>query len=112
MISARNRGFRSFCWLMTFVTAATPALNVYAQSPRAQLPRVEQTELPYCLPGACVVVSARPQQLLTSPLLKMMPIEVLQAAMLQETGLDPLEGQRLLVSILPSANPPSFSVSA
>lgn len=97
---------------MTFVTAATPALNVYAQSPRAQLPRVEQTELPYCLPGACVVVSARPQQLLTSPLLKMMPIEVLQATMLQETGLDPLEGQRLLVSILPSANPPSFSVSA
>jgi hypothetical protein len=42
----------------------------------------------------------------------MMPIEVLQAAMLQETGLDPLEGQRLLVSILPSANLPSFSVSA
>ena len=107
MISARNRGFRSFCWLMTFVTAATPPLTAYAQSPGT-----EQTELAYCLRGSCLVVSARPNQLLTSPLLEMFPIEVLQAAMLKETGVDPLEATRLTVSVLPTPQPPSYSITA
>jgi hypothetical protein len=68
-------------------------------------------DITYLLPQACVVVSIRPQQIMHSPLLKLMPIEVVQAASLQQTGIDALLMERLLISMEPpAAGPPNYAV--
>ncbi len=65
----------------------------------------------YALPQSCVVASLRPRQLLTSPAMQMLPIEVLQAAALQHAGFDPLEIESVQVSVEPPmAGPPNYSV--
>ena len=104
MFSAQRTSFRFLCWLMAFITTAMPSLTAYAQSPQA--------ENLYSLPGACVVFSAKPKQLLESAPLQMIPIEVLQAASIKETGIDPLDAERLMVSVLPMFEPPSFTIMA
>ena len=85
---------------------ATPALPALAQEPAP-------LDLTYLLPQACVVIAARPRQLLTAPAVAMLPIEVLQAASLQQTGLDPLEAETLLLSVEPPlAGPPNYALLA
>lgn len=88
---------------------ATPSLPLLAQDTG----QPATANLSYMLPQACVVVSARPRQLLTSPAMRMLPIEVLQAASLQHVGLDPAEAETLLISVEPPmAGPPNYSAMA
>jgi hypothetical protein len=103
---SHRHGFRALCWLMAALMFAAPSLPALAQEPAP-------LELTYLLPQACVVVAARPRQLLTAPAAAMLPIEVVQAAALQQTGLDPLEAETLLLSVEPpQAGPPNYALLA
>ena len=98
--------FRFLCWFLAALMIATPALPALAQEPAP-------LDLTYLLPQACVVIAARPRQLLTAPAVAMLPIEVLQAASLQQTSLDPLEAETLLLSVEPPlAGPPNYALIA
>ncbi|TWU20825.1 DUF1559 domain-containing protein [Bythopirellula polymerisocia] len=132
---------RILCWFLTGLMLITPSSHLLAQqvapdaielkgqddkAPEAEydttlladpafvpVPDIVDTPLDvnYLLPQACLVVSLRPQAILASPFAKMMPIEVVQAASLQQTGLDPLQLDRLLLSIEPpAAGPPNYAV--
>ncbi len=102
----RHWVFRLTCCFMAVLMATTPSLVLHAQQPDAAKPS-------YVLPQTCVVILARPRQLFTSPALAMMPIEVLQAASIKETGLDPLEAEELIISVEPPVmGPPSYAVLA
>ena len=89
--------------------------SLLADPPVVEVPDVVESPLDvtYLLPQPCVVVSLRPQQIMHSPLLKLMPIEVVQAASLQQTGIDALLMDRLLISMEPpAAGPPNYAVMA
>lgn len=131
-------GFRFLCWFLAALMFATPSLPALAQNAKAEeteaeveqlrrnvvgdttlladpavVPAVAPLDLTYLLPQACLVVAARPRQLLTASAAAMMPIEVLQAASLQQTGLDPLETETLLLSVEPPmTGPPNFALLA
>ena len=103
-LNSPHCGFRGLCWLMAMLMFTTPSLPVLAQ----ESGRSAST---YLLPQACVVVSMRPRQLLTSPAMQMLPIEVLQAAALQHASIDPLEVESLLLSVEPPmVGPPNYSL--
>ena len=123
---------RFLCWFLSALMLATPSAGVIAQEVEAIEEVQEDTtlladpaivpvpdvidkplDITYLLPQACVVVSARPQETMTSSLLKMMPIEVIQAASIQHTGIDALLMDRLLISVEPPvAGPPNYAVMA
>lgn len=112
------------CWFLTGLMLFTPGSSLIAQEaderttlladPAAvPVPDVVDTPLDvtYLLPQACLVISLRPQAILASPFAKMMPIEVLQAASLQQSGLDPLQLDRLLLTVEPpAAGAPNYAV--
>ena len=67
--------------------------------------------LRYTLPNACVVVAARPAQIFRSPMLELMPIEVMQAAVLQEFNVDVLTLDQVVISAAPPIQgPPTYAV--
>lgn len=121
-LSSRQSSFRALCWLLALQMFVMPSLPVLAQQvdepelgiPDTTLladPTVLPLDLSYVLPQACVVVSMRPRKMLTSPAMQMLPIEVLQAASLQQSGIDPLETEALLLSVEPPmAGPPNYAV--
>jgi Protein of unknown function (DUF1559) len=124
--------FRALCWFLAALMFAAPSLPVLAQEQKrketrtgtgrpdttlladpATAPAVQPLDLTYLLPQACFVLAARPRQLLTAPAAAMLPIEVLQAASLQQTGLDPLEMETVLLSMEPPiADPPNYALLA
>ncbi len=70
-------------------------------------------DLSYASPEACLVVAVRPAQVLNSPFATLYPTEVLQAAMMQEVGLDPLAAEQVVIAATPPmAGPPSYSLVA
>ncbi len=86
--------------------AVTPRM-LTAQPAGEALPPVA-LDTTYALPSACVVVAARPGQLLRSPAMVMMPTEVLQAAVMTEIGVDPLTTEQIVFTASPpSAGPPT-----
>ncbi|QEG32798.1 DUF1559 family PulG-like putative transporter [Bythopirellula goksoeyrii] len=120
-----NRTHTHFlCWFLTGLMLFTPGSSLIAQEaderttlladPAAvPVPDVVDTPLDvtYLLPQACLVISLRPQAILASPFAKMMPIEVLQAASLHQSGLDPLQLDRLLLTVEPpAAGAPNYAV--
>jgi hypothetical protein len=79
------------------------------------VPAVVDTPLDvtYLLPQSCFVMSVRPQAILNAPTMKLMPLEVIQAASIQHTGIDALLMDRVLLSVEPpAAGPPNFAVMA
>jgi hypothetical protein len=67
----------------------------------------------YTLPNACLIIVARPAQILSSPAAELYPTEVLQAAAIKEFGLDPLAAEQLIVSVAPPlGGPPSYALFA
>jgi hypothetical protein len=123
---------RFLCWFLSMLMLVSPNAWAMAQEVEAVEDVREDTtlladpaivpvpdvidkplDITYLLPQACLVVSVRPQEIMTSPLLKMMPIEVVQAASIQHTGIDALLLDRLLISIEPPvAGPPNYAVMA
>jgi hypothetical protein len=73
----------------------------------------EPVDMTYALPGACLVAAVRPAQILNSPAAELYPVEILQAAMIQETGLDPLTAEEVVACVTsPMQGPPTYSVAA
>ncbi|MEQ8838185.1 MAG: DUF1559 domain-containing protein, partial [Lacipirellulaceae bacterium] len=67
-------------------------------------------DLSYVLSDAAVVIVARPGQVLNSQVMEMAPTEVIQAAMVKETGLDPLKSDQIVISVSPPTNgPPNYT---
>lgn len=65
------------------------------------------------LPAAAAVLVLRPAQILASPLADAFPHEILQAVSLQETGLDPLDIQTLVIAASPpEQGQPSYAARA
>ncbi len=65
------------------------------------------------LPTAAAVLVIKPSQILASPLADAFPHEILQAASLQETGLDPLDIQTLVIAASPpEQGQPSYAARA
>lgn len=62
----------------------------------------------FALPNASIIVAARPAQLLNSPFAQLYPVEILQAASQQETGLDPLAAEQVMLTFAP----PGYAVVA
>jgi hypothetical protein len=105
----------SLCLTLAFATSFAPSLCVAQQA--ATTPAANATdakasaELKYVVPGAVVMVIAKPAQILNSAAAEMFPIEVLQAASLKEIGLDPLAAEEIVFSASPPiAGPPSFTL--
>jgi hypothetical protein len=68
-------------------------------------------DIAYVTPNASLVALLRPAQILKSPAAEMLPIEVMQAAMIKETSLDPLAAEHAVVSASPPGQgPPAYSV--
>ena len=63
------------------------------------------------LPGSCLIAAGRPAQILTSPFTQLYPIEVIQAATIKETGVDPLDAEHVVACLVPPLmGPPSYSI--
>jgi hypothetical protein len=63
------------------------------------------------LPGSCLMAAVRPAQVLTSPFTQLYPIEVVQAAMIKEMGVDPLDAEQVVACLVPPLmGPPSYSI--
>ncbi|HMP05338.1 MAG TPA: DUF1559 domain-containing protein [Lacipirellulaceae bacterium] len=105
---ARTFRYQFLCVLLAALMAWSPRA-LYAQ----QSPSLKPIDKTFALPGACLVVSLRPGQALQSPLLSLAPIEVLQAAVIQQFGVDPLTAEHLLLTASPpSAGPPTAALHA
>lgn len=63
-------------------------------------------DLSYVLPKSAVIAAVRPGQILRAPAVEMLPYEVIQAATVQATGLDPMAAEQLVVSVEPPVQGP------
>lgn len=107
----------ALCLTLALSTAFAPSIGIAQEAaarPAAKASAADSSvNLEYVVPSAVVVLIAKPEQILKSSAAELFPIEVLQAALLQETGLDPLEANELVVSVSPPiAGPPSYSLLA
>ncbi|BBO35288.1 DUF1559 domain-containing protein [Lacipirellula parvula] len=105
----------SLCLTLALSTAFAPSLGIAQEA--AARPAASASEssanLEYVIPSAVVVLIAKPEQILKSSAAELFPIEILQAASIQETGLDPLEASEVVLSVSPPiAGPPSYSLLA
>ena len=105
------------CSTLALTTAFSPSLSIAQQAVAAPAAGANaaaaKTDLNYVVPGAIVMVIAKPAQLLSSPAAEMFPIEVLQAASIKEVGLDPLKADEVVFSASPPVmGPPSYALLA
>ena len=106
--NSRSRYYRSLCWFMAWLMAVSPSLAVSAEQGNSQ--PVEPLKLNYVVANSAAIVTARPQQLLTSEAVQMMPVEVVTAAGLQYLGFDPVNIKQVVISATPPmAGPPLYT---
>lgn len=103
-LHSRRISHRALCLVLAALSVASPQM-LAAQQPAAP---VKPLDTSFALPNASIIVAARPAQLLNSPFAQLYPVEILQAASLQETGLDPLAAEQVLVTLAP----PGYAVVA
>jgi type II secretory pathway pseudopilin PulG len=115
---------RALCLVLAalMLSAPTPLVAQVARDPQPPTDTTlvadpaatpEPLDLSYAAPDACAIVAVRPAQVLGSPFATLYPTEVLQAAMMQELGLDPLANEQLVFAATPPlAGPPSYSLVA
>ncbi len=107
-LTSRSASHRLLCVLLTVLLAAgpvgtTPSLCA-AQS---------DSPLEYIVPDAAAVLVLRPKQVFAADRMRLMPLEVIQAAGIKETGIDPLETEELVISVRPPLQgPPAYAVHA
>ena len=108
LLNPRSASHRRLCALLVVTMAICPASSTYAQAPRAD---VANGKLKYVVPGASAIVVVRPKQVFTAEVMRMMPLEVIQAVGMKELGIDPLEIEQLVVSASPPLQgPPTYAV--
>ena len=116
---------KMLCMLLAVAMATGPTAQVVAQQPAqtgsgetAETPRrlplpndkpllaapdANKIDITYVTPQAVALVAARPRQLLTSPTVALMPVEVVSAAGIEHLGIDPAD----VVEVVAFAEPPS-----
>ena len=110
LLNPRTVFHRRLCALLALLIAAGPAVPTLAQPPRAE---VAGSPLKYVAPDACAVVVLRPKQVFDAESMRMLPLEVIQAAGIKEAGVDPLRIEQIVVSAAPPREgPPAFAVHA
>ena len=78
---------------------------------QAQKPAGNQANLKYVTENAAIVLLARPQQVMTSPVTEMLPVEVATAAGVKYLGIDPADvTEVVVVAEPPMAGPPEFAI--
>jgi hypothetical protein len=95
---------RLLCLLLTALSVVTPRM-LAAQQPAAPAKPLDTS---FALPNASIIVALRPAQILNCPFAQLYPTEILQAAAMKETGLDPLAAEQVLVTFAP----PGYAVVA
>ncbi|MCC6493377.1 MAG: DUF1559 domain-containing protein [Pirellulales bacterium] len=132
----RSRSHRCLCLIMAALTVYAPAAAMaqqparrgqpIAQTPAGEVPtegrattdlladaKAEPLDAASLVPSACAAIAVRPAQLLKSPLMEMFPVEVVQAALMKEFGLDPLTAEQVILSAAaPEKGPPHYAVVA
>lgn len=131
LLHTRHWSHHALCGVLAVLTVATPSM-LRAQQPGTPAPGKEvvpgkpntalladpafkpkELNLQYVLPGSALVIAIRPAQVLKSPAAELMPIEVVQAAMVKELGIDPLAADQVVFSFVPpGVTPPSYSLYA
>jgi hypothetical protein len=115
-LRSQSTHHRFLCRSLAVLTAFGPSVTVLGQPPVGAQPasaRADAFNLQYAVPSAAVIVVARPQAILASGAVELFPTEVLQAAAIQEMGVDPLACEQLVVSVAPPMQgPPAYSVYA
>ena len=126
-LDPRRQSHQCLCYLMVSLMLAGPATPLAAQQ-TAQKPRrpaapakpvtaaaqapadaAAKIDPRYIAPGACVIVALRPAQFFSSPLAEWLPTEILQAASVNETGLDPLQAEQFVISYSPPTSYAAFA---
>ncbi len=117
-MSRASRGV--LCWILAFQMAVWPSITT-AQVPAERADRTGATagetqpgaesgqatastaelDFSYIPANALAAIVAWPRDVLTSPQMELMPIEVLSAVGLRDFGIDPLDIEQLIVSALP-----------
>ncbi|MDC0935748.1 DUF1559 domain-containing protein [Pirellulales bacterium] len=91
------------------VVDAEPDATLLADPP--QMPVA--FDVSYVLPQSFLVVAARPSQVLKSPVMEMLPYEVVQAATIQATGIDPMTADQVVFCVTPPfQGPPQYTALA
>jgi len=109
----RGRSRRAIATVLAGVMFLGPHGMVVADQPAKAQPdsSAEVAAMGRLLPNAAILLVVRPVQILQSPLAQGLPYEVLQAACLKETGLDPLQMQSFVVAgAPPEQGSPSYAV--
>jgi hypothetical protein len=110
LLQVRRPSHRALCALLAALMIISPT-PMLAQQPAAATSDGSALDASFVLPDACAVIVCRPAQIFSAPFAQLMPTEILQAAMVKETGLDPLNAQQVILSITPPmAGPPAFSL--
>ncbi|MEM9656967.1 MAG: hypothetical protein AAF961_01270, partial [Planctomycetota bacterium] len=83
------------CVSLAVLMAFGPAASTLAQPPTAG---ADDDSLRFVAPDACAVVVLRPKQVLAAEAMRMLPLEVIQAAGLEYFGVDPLQIEQVVIS--------------
>jgi prepilin-type processing-associated H-X9-DG protein len=124
--NSRAPGGHALCVLLSVMMVAGPAAarasdpapkrgqpdTTRARAPVAGAAAETKIDLTYVNPGAAAILVVRPRQLLTSPVMQMLPVEVASAAGLTYLGFDPVEVEEVVVFAQPPlAGPPEYGVT-
>lgn len=115
LLSPGSFSHRALALLLAWLMVVSPrAMLVADDSAKGQdHAKAEVAAMAKLLPGAAALLVIKPMQILRSPLAQGLPYEVLQAASMKETGLDPLEMQSLVIAgAPPDQGSPSYAVRA
>ena len=96
--------------VLACLTVIGPGMPTVTQTPGAA---DQVDELEYAAPGACVVAVIRPKRVLAAESMRLMPLEIVQAAGMEHLGIDPLEMERIVFSVAPPLQgPPAYVLHA
>ncbi len=113
VLHRRSVSHRTLCFVLAVLTLASPAPLLAQETATAAAAPAGGAPLDgsYALPDACFAMVLRPAQVFRAPAAAMVPYEVIQAAVMQETGLDALAAEQLVLTITPPVvGPPAFSL--
>jgi type II secretory pathway pseudopilin PulG len=96
------------------VKAQAPGAAVAKRAAKAAVPDAKPLDLTYVQPDAFAVAVFHPRAFFEAPELELFPREVITAAVMKETGIDPATVERVVISYANFQPPqePSFAVAA
>jgi hypothetical protein len=114
---------RAICILLAMSMAASPSMNVLAQTGGAEQPAPAATQpaadaatakidTKYVMPGTVALAVLRPAQIMKSPMSELLPTEVATAAGIKYLGMDPAQVEEV-IGFIDMSNPtmPNYGVT-